>query len=86
MGTHRQAGRLGASRLDEGDGLAGGARPLGRQGKARCIAYTLQVQAEGRDARVLRQQLDEVLGGQARLVADGEHIADRQRWIHAIRP
>ncbi len=78
MCAHRAAGGLGAPRLDERDRLAGRARPCRRVREACRVLDALEVQAERRHALVGAQQLQQILGRQARLVADADQVADRQ--------
>ena len=51
--------------LDDGDGLAGRAAPVGGARKSLRILDALEIQAECRDARIVAQNLDQILDRQA---------------------
>ena len=74
-------GRRRPSGLDDGDRFAGGTRPGRGRGEAARIADAFQVQAEGGDPRIVAQDVDQVLDGDAGLIADREQVADRQRAV-----
>ena len=67
----------GATRLDHRDGLARAARLVGRPRKTLRVLDALEVQAESRDARIVAQDLDEVLHREPCLIAHGEEVSDR---------
>src|SRR2546429_1233612 len=67
-----------AARLDERHGLAGGPGSLDRTRETHGILDTLDVEPKGRDALILRQQLDHVLDREPCLIADRQGITDRE--------
>ena len=69
---------IGAARLDDGDGLARSARPLGGARKSFGILDAFEVQTECRHARIVAENFDQVLDRQTRLIAHGEQAADGQ--------
>src|SRR6266404_2959816 len=68
-----------AARFDERHGLAGGPGSVDRTRETRGILDALDVEPKGRDALILRQQLDHVLDGEPRLIAHRQGVTDRDR-------
>ena len=79
VAVRRARRRGGAPGLDHRDGLARSARDVRGSRESVCVLDPFEVQAEGRDARIRAENLDEVLDRQSGLIADRKKIADRHR-------